>query len=220
MRQIVYSAMFNGKPFPFEGLGVKSEVVRDPSQLIETDSVLVIWGGADINPALYGHKKGRYTHCIESRDMAEWGLIKEAVRMEIPIIGVCRGAQMLCAAAGGFLIQDVVNHSGMHYIKTFNGKTIEVNSVHHQMMAGYENIQHELLGWTAPALSTNQYVYKNDLHYRPPEGFVEAEIIYFPQIKGLAVQWHPEAMSEDSDATKFILEQFNLRHGVKDDCTI
>ena len=214
MKKILYSAMYGGYCYPFTHLAEKIVSVKDPEQMDNPDSLLVIWGGSDINPKYYGHKMSRTTSCYDSRDALEWACIQRAIKLGIPMIGVCRGAQMMCAAAGGFLIQDVSNHAGSsHMCDTYDGSVIRVNSIHHQMMAGLEDVEHELLAWSSRNLST-RYTWKDDVAYVPPAEFKEPEMVAFPKIKALAVQWHPEGMDDGSDATKFVLAEYNLRFGV------
>jgi gamma-glutamyl-gamma-aminobutyrate hydrolase PuuD len=217
MKKVLYSVMFGGDGYPFESLAEKVETVRSVSDIKEPDSVMVIWGGADITPTLYGHPQSRTTHPYQSRDALEWASIQRAITMGIPIIGVCRGAQMLCAAAGGFLIQDVRNHAGRgHTITTNKGDVMSVNSIHHQMLAGLENVEHELIAWSTTPLSKGQYIWKDDQVYSPPEGFKEPEFVYFPKIKGYAVQWHPEGMPFPCDATTLVFNTYREKEKQRD----
>jgi len=116
---------------------------------------------------------------------------------------------MLCAAAGGYLLQDVRNHGQSHDVETHDGKTLRVNSLHHQMMAGLEEVDHKLLAWASPTRSGGEYIWKNDLVWQPSENWKEPEFVYFPKIKGYAIQWHPEMMREDVPATVYIMEVLN-----------
>ena len=208
MKKIIYTAMYGGT-YPFSELGSKTIKVHSPDEMTEKDAILIVWGGADINPSLYNHPRSVTVYTSPHRDAVEWPCMQKAVQLGIPIIGVCRGAQMLCALAGGFLIQDVSNHAGPnHAATTIDGSVIRVNSIHHQMMAGLENVEHELLAWSSTPLS-KYYTWKDDREYIPPKGFVEPEMVYFPKVNGLAIQWHPEGMHEDSPATQFIMEKYN-----------
>jgi gamma-glutamyl-gamma-aminobutyrate hydrolase PuuD len=170
--------------------------VTQPEEMTEFDSALVIWGGADISPELYNHPTSRRTSAYaKRRDEVEWALIQEAISMELPIIGVCRGAQMLCAAAGGYLLQDVRNHAGPHHaVYTADGKEFYTNSIHHQMMVP-NDVEHEMVAWTKSSIGA-PYLYKDDKTFEPgPEmEWVEPEFVYFSKIDGYAIQWHPEAM--------------------------
>jgi putative glutamine amidotransferase len=176
--------------------------------LKEPDSALIIWGGSDINPAYYDHPMHSTTYPGGQRDRLEWSLMQAAIEKGIAIIGVCRGAQMACAAAGGFLIQDVENHSGRHDVTTFDGKVLQVNSIHHQMMVP-QGTEHQLVAWSSKPLSVVNgrpyYGYKADEQFVPPEGWVEPEFIYFPKINAYAIQWHPEMMPRDAEATQYVL---------------
>lgn len=204
----LYSALWLDS-HPFDELVDAVEQVNTPDQLTNEDSILVVWGGADINPTLYNHSSSRTTYPGGKRDVLEWALMKTAVAKNIPVIGVCRGAQMLCALAGGYLLQDVRGHLSHHSINTFNGLTLEVNSIHHQMMCwdeeGMTDLP-ELLAWASQPQGKS-YIWKNDLQWIPPEGWVEPEFVYFPNVKGFAIQWHPEMMPSHAPATQFILSQ-------------
>jgi gamma-glutamyl-gamma-aminobutyrate hydrolase PuuD len=204
---VLYSACYYGA-YPFEDMAHKVESVKDSDQMVNPDSILVIWGGADINPKLYGHPTSKTTHCYDARDTLEWACIQRAIALGIPMIGVCRGAQMMCAAAGGFLIQDVYGHAGRHHmVETNDGRRFMTNSIHHQMLAGLEKVDHVLLASMPQAIS-HKYTYKNDLVYTPPAGFKEPEMVWFPKIKAMAIQWHPEGMAEDCEATQFVMEKW------------
>lgn len=206
----VYSALYNDNCYPFDELGETITVADKPDDLVDANAALIVWGGADINPKLYGHEKSRTTYCYDARDNAEWALMQRAKEMGITIIGVCRGAQMLCALAGGFLLQDVHNHSGYHSVETSTGDMFTVNSIHHQMMAGLEKVDHELLVWSAKARSP-QYIVGADELFQPPENWKEPEYVYFPTVKGHAIQWHPEMMDDACEATQFVLHEINAR---------
>jgi len=211
MKKILYSVMFGADAYPFQDLAEEIRVVRSPDAIIDPNSLLVVWGGADISPSLYNHPTSKRTYCYSNRDVIEWACMQKAKTLGIPIIGVCRGAQMLCALAGGFLIQDVQNHAGRgHMVTTYDGSVLPVNSIHHQMMCGLENTKHELLAWSSVNLS-KEYIYKNDLVYKPDAEFREPEAVWFSDVKGLAIQWHPEAMVENCEATEFVIKEYHAR---------
>lgn len=204
--KLLYSAVYHDDCHPFNELCSDTEGVRDPDELKERDSALIVWGGADINPAFYKHPMHSTTHPGGMRDRVEWGLMQRAIEMGITIVGVCRGAQMLCAAAGGYLIQDVRGHIGHHDVITHDGEQFGVNSIHHQMMCGLEKVDHELVAWSEHRRSGDYYGYKDDQLYVPPEGWVEPEFVYFNKINGYAIQWHPEGMRTESAATQYVLQ--------------
>lgn len=204
MKHTLYSAVHSAF-YPFEGLATHHKEVYLPEQLTQLDSFLIIWGGADISSEYYNHPRHSTTHPGGARDRVEWSLMQAAIEKGIPIIGICRGAQMACAAAGGWLIQDVQNHTVRHEVETFDGKRLPVNSLHHQMMAGLGTVMHEMVAWR-PGNFGAPYGYKDNQEYKPHAAFKEAEFVYFPKIRTYAIQWHPEMMSEEAEATNYILE--------------
>lgn len=181
--------------------------LTDPKELQEKD-ILILHGGADISPLLYKKSPSRYTHADQPsrRDVIEWNMLQRAIELGVPIIGICRGGQMLCAAAGGILAQHVNNHGGNHDVDTHDGQRLRVNSIHHQMMVP-DGTEHKLLAWTAPKLS--DVYWSTDAHGQDVQITVEKEpeLIYFPKIKGMAIQWHPEMMGSKTLSTQFIVKE-------------
>lgn len=167
---------------------------QDVSKSLKNVDAVVFWGGTDIAPELYGqqpHRSNQAQRGMSQRDKFEWAVMNYCKVYQIPMIGVCRGAQMLCAFAGGSLYQDVTGHgSGAHSITTSEGEMFMSNSYHHQMMYPY-NIPHELLAWSTRPLSV-KYATETDENDGQMYGREEPEIVYFPSINGLAIQGHPE----------------------------
>jgi gamma-glutamyl-gamma-aminobutyrate hydrolase PuuD len=210
LKKILYNAYYQDSGYPFQELAEQVKTAILPDDLVEPDSVLVIWGGADINPLLYNHKQCRLGGTGGRRDFMEWALIQRAVLMGIPIIGICRGAQMLCGYAGGYLFQHTTNHAGyQHMVDTYDGQTFKVNSIHHQMMCVPKEVDHQVIAWSSEHLS-ECYIYDGDKDHPAPEK--ELEFVYFPAIKGYAIQWHPEGMDKECSATKYIMEKLNGLH--------
>jgi putative glutamine amidotransferase len=77
---------------------------------------LVIAGGADLNPARYGQAPDPHvTTWFDDRDASELWALAEADDRSLPVLGICRGMQLMAAAAGGALVQhlpDVIGHDG------------------------------------------------------------------------------------------------------------
>jgi anthranilate/para-aminobenzoate synthase component II len=152
---------------------------------------VVLWGGADIPASFYGkkpHWSSQARHGPSKRDEIEWKAIQYCKMKGIPIIGICRGAQMLCAANGGTLIQDVSNHTSHHEIVTKDGEILMTNSLHHQMM-NPANTEHELIAWSKKNISAR---YEGETPNDKIKMEKEPEIVYFPNLRGLAIQGHPE----------------------------
>jgi len=112
--------------------------VFEPEDLVNTNSILILHGGEDISPAIYGQTPSKYTRAgrkLSQRDKHEVALAEQAIKLGIPIFGICRGAQLACAIAGGSLVQHVENHiTSGHNIVTATGETYKTSSCHHQMM--------------------------------------------------------------------------------------
>lgn len=169
----------------------------------EQADAFVLWGGEDIHPSLYNAKANKFNGARgggpSDRDLWEWQAIKYCKANRIPIIGVCRGAQMLCAAAGGKLIQHVKGHVGGgsgHLVQTNEGEVFHVTSCHHQMMDVY-NTNHEMLAWTPSALSDCYFgeeceTPKHISDMIAAGAWAEPEMVYFPELNALAIQGHPE----------------------------
>jgi putative glutamine amidotransferase len=110
-------------------------------------------GGSDVSPALYGEEPHPTTNVKPERDTAELLLMRAAIENDLPVLGICRGLQLMVVAYGGKLHQhlpDVLGHNnhrpisgpkfGEHLVRTtvgtraraVLGETLMVNSFHHQ----------------------------------------------------------------------------------------
>lgn len=166
--------------------------------------LIIFGGGQDVCPALYDHKNVA-SHCGEqpsARDLWERDLfeLNYSTKHVVPMLGICRGAQFLCAMTGGYLIQHVDNHAGVeHIIKlcdgTDNDKEIVGNSYHHQMMIPVINscilgyTKNRSKDWYYDTISAQKY---NRLtHFNPA---INAEIVLF-NANAIGFQPHPEYLN-------------------------
>lgn len=164
---------------------------------------ILLEGGADIHPSLYG-EQNTHSHVGDvpsTRDEIEVLAFNDAVSKGALIIGICRGAQLACALAGGKLVQDVHGHHGDHMVETKDGELFAVSSVHHQQMYPW-NVEHELLAWSQESLSPHYHGSGIDLS----EHKVEPEAVYFPKVNALAFQFHPEWWASEGEIS------FTLKH--------
>lgn len=213
MTTLAYSPWGNGTNcYPFDQLF--DNCVDAKEHGLSTADAFLLWGGTDIHPSFYGQQPHRFSGAPtlpSDRDMWEWKAMKYCKANNIPIIGVCRGAQFMCAFAGGSLIQHVTGHTnGSHDVVTLDGETFSVTSSHHQML-DVQGTNHELIAWTPKRLSSVYYSEKNssEPHIANAvfsETFKEPEVVFFPEIKGLAIQGHPEWADEGSEFVKKTLE--------------
>lgn len=210
MRLVAIGRYYNAdRPFAdmFKEVVVSSMASTDHIDTIKftKDDVVLFGGGEDISPAIYKQKACKWTHASDSlshRDLMELHAFKRAQAAGSKMLGICRGAQLLCSLAGGSLIQHVTNHGGHdHSMTTNDGREIKVCSVHHQMMNPFAT-KHELIGWASENLSTCYIVEKEK--QEPLK--IEPEVVYFPSIEALAIQYHPEFMGRESEAVIYARE--------------
>jgi putative glutamine amidotransferase len=190
---------YNYAPF-FSKLGECSESIQTFTINPGAYKLVVFTGGADVTPSLYRESSPRGVCSFSKRrDQQEIKVYYNAVKANIPMFGICRGIQFLNVMVGGKLIHDLSGHnSGSHLINTSNDFQMAVNSYHHQ--ACIPPISAEILAWSAEKLSSH-YIGDEDeeFNYSGPE----VESIYIQHRKIAGVQWHPEAMKEDSQAKEW-----------------
>ena len=192
---------------PFNQVFDAGELIK-PNEVDKVDA-LVVWGGEDISTSFYGEEGGTWTGAdkrLSVRDKVESDAVNEAIRLGKPIIGVCRGAQLLCAMAGGKLVQHVDGHNrGDHYMQTVDGRVMEVTSLHHQMMWPFA-VEHKMLGWSKHRLSPRYAFNAERVKTATEMTEVEPEVVWFPQIKGLAIQYHPEFAGPGEEQVQYCME--------------
>lgn len=206
----LFSVLFNDF-YPFNEFA-KSEtfLVRDPKVLSigkqdPKNCLLILWGGEDIHPSLYRQERcflSGAPHNLSNRDRLERDAYFHAVKLGIPVIGICRGAQMVCALNGGKLVQHVSGHGIDHEITTSDGTELLSTSTHHQMMLPSGDF--ELVAWSSRRRSN---VYFGEQDHDIPEcfedGFREPEIVFWPKTKTLGIQGHPEYLETKSPFVKY-----------------
>lgn len=175
---------------------------QDVSVSLEGVDAVVFWGGTDIHPSLYkqkAHSKSqvRGVDKPSDRDIFEWGVMKYCKLNDIPMIGVCRGAQLMCAFAGGKLIQHVDGHHNYHDIITNDGVIVNTTSCHHQMMYPFD-VPHVMLA-SSKICESSIYEGEDDEQLLTMFARDEPEVVYFPKINGLAIQGHPEWVGNDDE---------------------
>jgi putative glutamine amidotransferase len=109
------------------GLPVVIPPVDGSTELLDLLDGVVFTGGSDLNPAVYGqeaHPESIGFH--DGRDRAELALVREAIRRDMPVLGICRGMQLLNVALGGDLIQHLGSetHKGPPGTYTFHDVTV------------------------------------------------------------------------------------------------
>jgi len=195
-----YCPIGNGSSIaPFDDVFTEKQ---DVSKSLEGVDAVVFWGGTDIHPSLYkqkAHSKSQVRGSPEpsARDRFEWSVMRYCKLHDIPMIGVCRGAQLMCAFAGGKLIQHVDGHHSEHGMTTLDGEIIITTSCHHQMMYPYD-VPHAILA-TSRICESSTYQDGDDKEISSMFSRQEPEIVYFPKLNGLAIQGHPEWVRNDDE---------------------
>ncbi len=191
------------------GAGMRWVELNDPEQAVQdalTCDGLLLPGGGDMDPKFYG--QARIPACGEPnllRDAAEPLLLRAFLAADKPVLGICRGIQVMNAVLGGDLYQDIkpfehLPHNGhwakVHTVTVRRGTllsrilgqdTVLVNSQHHQA------VDRVAPGFTLAALSEDGIV---EAIEKPDAGFC------------LGVQWHPEWLSDADPAMQGLFDAF------------
>ncbi len=160
---------------------------------IKDCDLVMFTGGEDVNPAIYNRRKHTRTNFSDQRDSFEIHMMAEAVEQKKPIIGICRGAQLVCALAGGILVQHQNQPGFIHPIHLPDGRILDMSSTHHQSQ----------YPWVLPPEEYHILAVANNLSaYHEGDGIdmeqaeIEVEICYYPKILALGIQGHPELLNE------------------------
>ena len=162
------------------------------AEVLERLDAVVFAGGADLDPGLYGEESHPETTGLRpERDAAEVPLMKAALDRDVPLLGICRGMQVLSVVRGGSLVQhlpDTVGHErhrpapgtyGLHDVRLepgslahrLLGDRVSVPSYHHQGLASPGDLS--VTGWADDETP---------------------EVVEDPSLRfALGVLWHPEA---------------------------
>lgn len=167
------------------------------ARVLDGLSGLVITGGRDLDPAGYGQPPHVETDRPDSmRDAWEFALLDEALRRGLPVLGICRGAQVLNVALGGTLHQHLPDVLGNNAHRAGNGvfTPMPARTVTGTRLADLlgESCQVQCYHHQAIAELGDKLV----VSARDDDGVIEA--IELPGADFvLAVQWHPEASLDD-----------------------
>ena len=94
----------------------------DADQLLDVLDGLILAGGRDIDPATYGAERANGTDDPRTeRDEFELALAQRAMERDIPLLGICRGMQLMNIARGGTLVQSLPEHLHRRSVGTFDG---------------------------------------------------------------------------------------------------
>jgi putative glutamine amidotransferase len=196
----VYFADYARAVYAAGGLPVHLPLDADPADWVHHLDGLVLTGGADVEPERYGHDN--HASATEpDRDELELTLFEAALADDIPVLGICRGLQLINVHEGGTLEQHVPEHSRYdlapheesHVVTIAPGSTLQllygdtarVNSLHHQTVGEVGK------GLTVSAVAE--------------DGTVEG--VEMDGVPVIAVQWHPEMMNLDDPSFVWLVDQ-------------
>jgi putative glutamine amidotransferase len=190
------------------------EATRDPDPVLDLLDGLLLAGGVDVDPTTYGESAHEATDPPNTeRDAFELALARHALERDLPLLGICRGMQVLNVAAGGTLHQhlpDVVGHEdhrqtlgvfGDHDVRLAEGslaaraagETVHASKSHHHQGVAVLGEGLVVTGWSAA----------DEL----PEAIEDPARRY-----ALGVQWHPEA-DETSRLIASLVEEARAARG-------
>jgi putative glutamine amidotransferase len=169
---------------------------EDPDPWLDLVDGLIITGGADVDPSAYGAERDPHTKdTVPDRDAFEIALVRGALDRDLPLLGICRGMQVMNVARGGTLIQHLPSSVG--------------HEDHRRSLGSFENADHDvrLADGSLAARAAGEKLHATKSHHhqavdRIGEGLEVTgwatiddlpETIEDPSRRfALGVQWHPE----------------------------
>jgi putative glutamine amidotransferase len=184
---------------------------REAASVLERCAGLVLTGGADVDPSLYGQERHEAVYGLDpALDAYEIALVDVALGLDLPLLAICRGHQLLNVALGGTLDQHITDRPGIqlhgdpaaapdggvdHDVTIEPGTRLAaalgttrcaVRSHHHQAIADL-----------APKATATSWTDDGVIEgYELPDGWV------------VSVQWHPEATAGDDPIQQRLFETF------------
>lgn len=196
------------------GLPLMLPLTEDTEELDQCFSMcdgILLTGGHDVDPALYGEQPAKACGIIcHPRDVMEKYLFKRAVKEDKPVFGICRGIQFMNAVLGGSLYQDLPSE---HPSETEHHMTPPYDVPIHQVTVLEGTLLAEIIG--AGEHQVNSYHHQAVKEAAPlaqvmaysEDGLIEA--ISIPEKKFIVgVQWHPEFSYEKDAECRSLVQAF------------
>jgi putative glutamine amidotransferase len=176
---------------------------------------ILFTGGEDVGPAFYGEAKQHdNVHDHRPRDEFEFSLLEGALARRSPILGICRGAQMINVGLGGSLYQDLKQDAApqLEHRQTELGKSRQ-EPTHSVLVTDSESSLGAIVQGACRVNSLHHQAIKRlgrglKVTARSEDGFVEAVEAAEEYPFLMAVQWHPEEMVGDSPEQREIFARF------------
>lgn len=167
-----------------------------PEELARRFAGLILLGGADVDPALYGEPAHPATSGMDAdEDRYEIAATRTALEHDRPLVGICRGMQVMNVACGGTLVQDLGAETGHHGPLGAVMVDQQVSVVSNSRLGG-------ILGRPTVAVRTGNHQAVRDVAggfavvARAGDGVIEA--IEHETAWAIGVQWHPEDPQGDA----------------------
>lgn len=196
------------------GIPVMLALTEDEStikQLADSFDGFLFTGGHDVSPGLYGEEKlAECAECSIARDNFERTLFKYVLEADKPVLGICRGIQLINVLLGGSLYQDIptqyLTETKHHMAPPYNRTVHEVNIIEKTPL--FDLIKCSVLGVNS---YHHQAIKKLADELKPmaisEDGLIEA--VYMPQKRFvMAVQWHPEFSFKTDRYSAMIFDAF------------
>ena len=187
------------------------ESVRNPASLESLDGLLLT-GGTDVNPVHYGQGRLRDSESPDDlRDALELRLVREALAADLPVLGICRGLQLLNVALDGTLIQHLPA-TNVHRVRPKGAESGRHPSAH-QIQVAPETQLAGIIGAGEHEVNSRHHQAVDRLgrglivSATASDGVIEA--VEKPGAAfAVAVQWHPEDRVFVNDADRKLFEAF------------
>ena len=207
LNQVYYTSIVKagGVPYIIPPFSLMDEPGWD-TDILEALDGIVFSGGGDVNPLYFGQQPIRDLHAVATeRDEMELLLVRRAADRQIPMLGICRGIQVMNVAFGGTVLQDIYAQGDDVWIKHAqdaprfaSSHTVRLEpqsliaSIYGKQELAVNSFHHQAVGQLAPGFRVTG---------RADDGVIEAmESTEHKSILG--VQWHPECLGNTWDTPR------------------